>query len=188
MLARYALPHFFRHIVGTRSKELFVIAALWILLGMSWALSLVGFSLAIGAFLAGLAVSESEYSHQVFADIRPFRDGLNSLFFISIGMLVDIGFISGNAATVLLVILAVLVGKAILITLSVAVHPHTIAGGRHGRIFHGPDRGVFLYSARSGNAKRSGGDLPIPTHHFILRRYNALDSSVFLAFSGTAGQ
>jgi CPA2 family monovalent cation:H+ antiporter-2 len=121
MLARYALPHFFRHIVGTRSKELFVIAALWILLGMSWALSLVGFSLAIGAFLAGLAVSESEYSHQVFADIRPFRDGLNSLFFISIGMLVDIGFISGNAATVLLVILAVLVGKAILITLSVAV-------------------------------------------------------------------
>ncbi len=121
LLARYVFPYLLRHIVGTRSKELFVIAALWILLGMSWTLSLFGFSLALGAFLAGMTVSESEYSHQIFADIRPFRDGLNSLFFISIGMLVDIRFIWEQAASVILLILAIVVGKAILTTLSVAI-------------------------------------------------------------------
>jgi len=119
LLARYAFPWFLDHIVGTRSKELFIIAALWILLGMSWALSLFGFSLALGAFLAGLTVSESEYSHQIFADIRPFRDGLNSLFFISMGMLVDIRFILENAGFVFLLILGVATGKMILTTLSV---------------------------------------------------------------------
>jgi CPA2 family monovalent cation:H+ antiporter-2 len=121
LLARYAFPWFLDHIVGTRSKELFIIAALWILLGMSWALSLFGFSLALGAFLAGLTVSESEYSHQIFADIRPFRDGLNSLFFISIGMLVDIGFILENAGFVFLLILGVTIGKIILTTLAVSL-------------------------------------------------------------------
>jgi CPA2 family monovalent cation:H+ antiporter-2 len=121
LLARYAFPWFLHHIVGTRSKELFIIAALWFLLGMSWALSLFGFSLALGAFLAGLTVSESEYSHQIFADIRPFRDGLNSLFFISIGMLVDIRFILEHAGFVFLLILGVAMGKAILTTVAVAV-------------------------------------------------------------------
>jgi len=120
-LARYAFPWFLNHIVGTRSKELLVITAIWILLGMSWALSLLGFSLALGAFLAGLTVSESEFSHQIFADMRPFRDGLNSLFFISIGMLVDIRFILEHAVFVLLMVLCITVGKALLITISVTV-------------------------------------------------------------------
>jgi CPA2 family monovalent cation:H+ antiporter-2 len=121
VLARYAFPWFLKHIVGTRSKELFIITAIWLLLGMSWALSLFGFSLALGAFLAGLTVSESEYSHQIFADMRPFRDGLNSLFFISIGMLVDVHFILDNAAVLLYIVLGVAVGKALLTTMSVVV-------------------------------------------------------------------
>jgi len=121
LLARYAFPWFLYHVVGTRSKELFIIAALCILLGMSWALSLFGFSLALGAFLAGLTVSESEYSHQIFADIRPFRDGLNSLFFISIGMLVDVHFILENADLLILLVLGITIGKALLTTLAVTV-------------------------------------------------------------------
>lgn len=121
LLARYAFPWFLYHIVGTRSKELFIIAALWILLGMSWSLSLFGFSLALGAFLAGLTVSESEYSHQIFADIRPFRDGLNSLFFISIGMLVDVRFILENAVYLVLLVLGIAAGKAILTTLAATI-------------------------------------------------------------------
>ncbi len=121
LLARYAFPWFLNHIVGTRSKELFIIATLCILLGMSWALSLFGFSLALGAFLAGLTVSESEYSHQIFAEIRPFRDGLNSLFFISIGMLVDIRFILENTDFLIFLVLGIAAGKAILITLAVTI-------------------------------------------------------------------
>ncbi|MEJ2111846.1 MAG: cation:proton antiporter, partial [Acidobacteriota bacterium] len=121
VLARYGFPWFLNHIVGTRSKELFVITAIFILLGMSWILSLLGFSLALGAFLAGLTVSESEFSHQIFADMRPFRDGLNSLFFISIGMLVDIRFIMDHALFVFSMVLGIIAGKAILTTLSIAV-------------------------------------------------------------------
>jgi len=121
VLARFVIPAFLRRMIGTRSKELFVIATLWILLGMAWALSLFGFSLALGAFLAGLTVSESEFSHQIFADIRPFRDGLNSLFFISMGMLVDLGFIWSHAGLVLALIGLVMAGKAILMFLSVCL-------------------------------------------------------------------
>ncbi len=119
VMARFILPAFLRYVIETRSKELFVIAALWILLGMAWSLSLFGFSLALGAFLAGLTVSESEYSHQIFADIRPFRDGLNSLFFISMGMLVDSVFIMEHSLPVLAVIAAVTFGKAVLLMLAV---------------------------------------------------------------------
>jgi len=121
LLARYAFPWFLSHIVGMRSKELLVITAIWLLLGMSWALSLFGFSLALGAFLAGLTISESEFSRQIFADMRPFRDGLNSLFFISIGMLVDVRFVLDNAATVFYLVMGIVVGKAILTTLSVVI-------------------------------------------------------------------
>ena len=59
---------------------------------MAWFTTSLGFSLALGAFLAGLIVSESEYSHQIVADIAPFRDLFSSIFFVSVGMLVDLSF------------------------------------------------------------------------------------------------
>jgi CPA2 family monovalent cation:H+ antiporter-2 len=70
-------------------RELFVGTVVLLCLGTAWLFSLFGVSLAIGAFVAGLVVSESEYSHQVLADVIPFRDLLSSIFFVSIGMLVD---------------------------------------------------------------------------------------------------
>ncbi len=62
-------------------------------LGTAWLTSLAGLSLALGAFLAGLAISESEFSHQAMAEAIPFRDAFGSLFFVSIGMLMDAGFV-----------------------------------------------------------------------------------------------
>ena len=114
VLARRVFPGFLQYVMESRSKELFVITSLWILLGMAWGLAQFGFSLALGAFLAGLLVSESEHSQQIFVDIRPFRDGLNSLFFISIGMLVDTSFIWSHAGSVLMTIGAVVIGKAVI--------------------------------------------------------------------------
>ena len=119
VLARRVFPAFVQQVMESRSKELFVITSLWILLGMTWGLAQFGFSLALGAFLAGLTVSESKHSQQIFVDIRPFRDGLNSLFFISIGMLVDTGFIWSHPAEVLVSIGAVVVGKAVILILAV---------------------------------------------------------------------
>jgi CPA2 family monovalent cation:H+ antiporter-2 len=82
-------------------------------LGTAWFTSLAGLSLALGAFLAGLAISESEYSHQAMAEAIPFRDAFGSMFFISIGMLMDVSFLFSNLPLVLLVVLALVAIKAV---------------------------------------------------------------------------
>lgn len=87
-VSRFALPALLRTVSGT-SREAFSIAVLLASVGTAYVTSLLGFSMVIGAFLAGLVLAESEFSHQVHADVRPLRDLLASLFFISIGMLVD---------------------------------------------------------------------------------------------------
>jgi CPA2 family monovalent cation:H+ antiporter-2 len=87
--AWYAVPRFLEHIVRSRSRELFLLTVIVLCLGIAWLTSLGGLSLALGAFIAGLVISESEYSHQAMAEILPFRDSFNSLFFVSIGILMD---------------------------------------------------------------------------------------------------
>ncbi len=94
--ARYLFPPLLKAIVLVRSRELFVIASIFFALGTAWGASQFGLSLALGAFLAGIVLSESEYGHQIMAEILPFRDSLNSLFFISMGMLIDVGFARQN--------------------------------------------------------------------------------------------
>ncbi|MEM9556821.1 MAG: cation:proton antiporter [Acidobacteriota bacterium] len=92
LLARKVAPWVLLGLARSGARETFVLGALVACLGMSWLTHALGFSLALGAFLAGLIVSETEYSHQVVADVTPFRDLFASLFFISIGMLVDLDF------------------------------------------------------------------------------------------------
>ena len=99
--ARYFFPLLWSRIVEVRTQEIFIIAAIFFSLGTAWASASLGLSLALGAFIAGLALSESSYAHQIHADILPFRDSFNSLFFISIGMLLDLRFVHGHWAIVL---------------------------------------------------------------------------------------
>ena len=89
LVGRFLLPRLLEGVVRQRSRELFLMAVLFLCLGTAWLTSSVGLSLALGAFIAGLILSESEYSHQALSDILPFRDSFGSLFFISIGMLFD---------------------------------------------------------------------------------------------------
>ena len=119
VVARYVFPVILRGILQTRSKELFLIASIFLFLGIAWVSSSVGISLALGSFLAGLVLSESEYGHHIFAEVRPFRDGLNSLFFISLGMLVNPGFIANNVGWILGITSAIVVGKTIVTTIAV---------------------------------------------------------------------
>ncbi len=112
VVARYIFPALLSGILRTRSKELFLITSILMFLGTAWVTSSAGISLALGSFLAGLILSESEYGHQIFAEVRPFRDSLNSLFFISLGMLVDPRFIGQNVGVILGASTAVVVGKA----------------------------------------------------------------------------
>lgn len=119
VLARYIFPFVLRGILLTRSKELFLMASIFLFLGIAWVSAGVGISLALGSFLAGLVLSESEYGHHIFAEVRPFRDGLNSLFFISLGMLVNPGFIAGNVGLILGITAAIVAGKTICTTIAV---------------------------------------------------------------------
>jgi CPA2 family monovalent cation:H+ antiporter-2 len=100
-----------------RSEELFVLATLWIVVGLSYATGQAGLSLALGAFVGGMLISETAYRHQVEADIRPFRDILLGLFFITVGMMLDLGFVFDNWPKLLLALALLISGKAIVVIL-----------------------------------------------------------------------
>ncbi|MGZ3732120.1 MAG: cation:proton antiporter domain-containing protein, partial [Parachlamydiaceae bacterium] len=87
------VPPFLYQITKTRSRELFLLSVLTICFAVAWLTSSLGLSLSLGAFLAGLIISESEYRHQAISDILPFQDVFTSFFFVSIGMLLDISFV-----------------------------------------------------------------------------------------------
>jgi CPA2 family monovalent cation:H+ antiporter-2 len=90
VLARFVVPGLLDRVVHTRNRDLFLLTVVTVCLAVAWLSALAGLSLALGAFLAGLLISESEYSHQALADILPFRDLFAIFFFISVGMLLDI--------------------------------------------------------------------------------------------------
>ena len=100
-----------------RSEELFVLNLLFITLGLAWLTELAGLSLALGAFIAGMLISETEYKHQVETDIRPFHDVLLGLFFISIGMLLDWRLVLERWPLVLLLVTLPVFFKAALVAL-----------------------------------------------------------------------
>ena len=99
-----------------KSEELFVLNLLFITLGLAWLTELAGLSLALGAFIAGMLISETEFKHQVETDIRPFHDVLLGLFFISIGMLLDWRLVLERWPMVLLLLVIPTLFKAALVT------------------------------------------------------------------------
>ncbi len=90
VVAQFLYPWFLERVVRARNREIFMLAVVLVALGTAYLASLAGISLALGAFLAGMVISESEYSYQIVSEITPFRDIFNSIFFVSIGMLVDL--------------------------------------------------------------------------------------------------
>ncbi|MCH8863052.1 MAG: cation:proton antiporter [Proteobacteria bacterium] len=112
-VGRLILRPVYRIIAGAKSSELFVAMTLLTVLGTGWLLSLGGLSMALGAFLAGLLLAETEYRHQVEADIRPFRGILLGLFFMTVGMSIDIPLIGAQAGKIAAILAALLIGKSI---------------------------------------------------------------------------
>ena len=104
------------HIVARRrSTELFILNVLLVTLGLAWLTELAGLSLALGAFLAGMLISETEYRYQVEEDIKPFRDVLLGLFFITVGMFLDVGVIVRQLPWVAGLLVLLLAGKFALV-------------------------------------------------------------------------
>src|SRR5579863_1342758 len=116
---RWLLRPLFHEIAHSRLRELFTLAVLLVVLASAWVSHLAGLSFALGAFLSGMMLAETEYRHQIEAVIRPFRDILLGLFFISVGMVLDLRQLGRPAvlATVLLMLVTLVVLKALLATL-----------------------------------------------------------------------
>ncbi|MFM2080444.1 MAG: Kef-type potassium/proton antiporter, family [Cyanobacteriota bacterium] len=107
----WIVPWILERITRTRSSEAFLLGVFMLCIGIALLTQSLGLSLALGAFLAGFILSESEYSHQAVAAMLPFRDVLMSLFFISIGMLLNLSYLSSHALSIALLTLAVLLLK-----------------------------------------------------------------------------
>ena len=111
LVARFLAPIVLRAASRTRQRDVFVLSVAVICLGVAWLASRAGVSVALGAFLAGLVVSGSEFRHQALSDLIPLREVLASVFFVSVGMLLDTTEVMGRTGSILLLLLAILAGK-----------------------------------------------------------------------------
>ena len=93
---RYLLDPIFRILAAARAREVMTAAALLVVLGAAWGMQLGGLSTAMGAFLAGVLLSESSYRHELEADVEPFRGILLGLFFLAVGMSLDLNVVANN--------------------------------------------------------------------------------------------
>ena len=109
------LPRAFEWLAEFRSREVFILAIAAIALGTAYVSTLFGVSLALGAFVGGVIVGESDLSHQILAEILPLRDILAALFFVSVGMLVDPWFVVEHPFLVLLTLALIVVAKGLLV-------------------------------------------------------------------------
>jgi CPA2 family monovalent cation:H+ antiporter-2 len=127
--SRLVLPPLLRFVTASRRREAFPLAILVAAVGTAWLSSLIGLSMAVGAFLAGLMLAESEFSHQAYAEVRPLRDVLSGLFFISLGMLIDLPAVARQLPLVLAVAAVIIAGKSVVATgaLVTAMSPIRVA-------------------------------------------------------------
>jgi CPA2 family monovalent cation:H+ antiporter-2 len=127
LLAMRVVPALMKRMTGMGSPELFLLTGLGICLAAALAAERAGIGLELGAFLAGLVISETDYAHELFAQIRPLRDVFAALFFVSIGMLLNPSFLRLHWVAVAAVVAAIVFGKALISALAVR------AAGRPGR-------------------------------------------------------
>lgn len=113
------IPRLVKYIAKWDSRELFLVAVTAIGLGVGYATYLTGLSFAFGAFVAGMILSESEYSHQALSDVIPLRDVFALLFFVSIGMLIDISFIIQNIKSIFSLVGLIIIGKGLVFAIVV---------------------------------------------------------------------
>ncbi|OPY47817.1 MAG: glutathione-regulated potassium-efflux system protein KefC [Methanosaeta sp. PtaU1.Bin016] len=112
--AKWIMPRLLYQIAKTQDRELFLLSIVAICFAVAWMSSQAGLSLGLGAFLAGLTISESPYNHQAFGNILPLRDAFTSFFFISIGMLLDVNYLMQNPGYIILIAIGVMLLKAVI--------------------------------------------------------------------------
>lgn len=114
-LARFFIPKILFQIANLRIREVFTIGILLLILGTAYLTESIGLSFSIGAFIAGIILAESDFNHEIIAEILPFKDAFNSLFFISIGLLLNISFLLAFPAQLIGLVLGIIIIKSIII-------------------------------------------------------------------------
>jgi CPA2 family monovalent cation:H+ antiporter-2 len=114
-LARYVIPRLLHAVAATRSRELFTLTVVGLCLGVAFLAALMDLSLVLGAFVAGLAVSECIYKHRILSDIAPLKDLFLTIFFVSVGLGIDLGVVVQEWQLLLAIATGLIVGKAVLI-------------------------------------------------------------------------
>ncbi|MGK7397656.1 MAG: cation:proton antiporter domain-containing protein [Candidatus Cyclobacteriaceae bacterium M3_2C_046] len=125
---KWLMPKLLHSIAMTKNQELFLMSILLVCLSVALLTSELGMSLAFGAFLAGLMISESQYIHNAFGHLIPFKDTFTSFFFVSIGMLLDLSFVVDNYQIVIFTVLLVIVIKMLVASATALVLGHTFRG------------------------------------------------------------
>lgn len=120
-IGHWLLPRFFYEVGRLRFDEIFILSSLFVTLLAAWFTQLLGLSMALGAFLAGMMLAESHYRHQLSADIRPFKDILMAMFFISIGTLLDFEVLRDNLGVLCLIVLGMMLAKILTITFAALI-------------------------------------------------------------------
>ena len=114
LLGAWLIPRFIRRVASRGSRELFIISSAALCFGGAFGAYYFGLSAALGAFAVGLIISESDFAHQVLGSMIPVRDIFSALFFVSLGMLIDLSFMAGNIATVMIIVLTIVLGKFVI--------------------------------------------------------------------------
>ena len=118
--ARQAVPFLLNQVIRLRNREIFFLLIVLLCLGTAWITYSLGLSLALGAFLAGLIIAESEYSHHIATEIIPFRDYFASIFFISVGMLLQTDYFLAHWPTIIVVTISLMMTKMVLASITSA--------------------------------------------------------------------
>lgn len=124
-IGRWTLPALFGEIAKSRSEELFILTALTVAMASAFFTQAVGLSMSLGAFIAGMLLGESNFKHQIEADIRPFRDVLLGVFFVSIGMLMDLQILVQYWHRIIFFTFGLILFKVLLIGLGIALLKET---------------------------------------------------------------
>jgi CPA2 family monovalent cation:H+ antiporter-2 len=111
LLGAWVVPRLIRRVAGQGSRELFILSSAVLCFGGAFGAYYFGLSAALGAFTVGLVISESDFAHQVLGDMASLRDIFSAIFFVSVGMLIDLPFMAGNMTTVMAIVLTIMLGK-----------------------------------------------------------------------------
>ena len=129
ILSHFLMPRIVHQLANLRLREAFTIGIILLLLGTAYITHSFGLSFALGAFIAGLILSESEFNHQIASDILPFRDSFNSIFFVSIGLLLNIQFVVSNLLLISSLTLGILLVKTTVIVIIVIAMKYPLRVG-----------------------------------------------------------